>query len=306
MNIRRILTALFTAAGIIVGGQMSANGAEPLSAEYLTPESQWEFEFRPYAWALFLTGESTLGSNKIDIDTNVIEILGEIDEFYAYMGYHELRKGRFGLFLDLDWARVNFGTSVVKSHNPIAGLNVSLVADADIWFDLLIAEPGISYEIGSRTNGGGSLKDPQASSSTALDVVAGVRYWYMKPDIDLDVTGTISIPALGLSRTGAGSISADTTIDWWDPFIGLRLRHSPSPGRDFFLKGDVGGFGAGSDITWQVATGYSFNTRFLGRDLTSHLGYRAIYFDYEEGSGNRTFGLDMLWHGPVLGLSFKW
>lgn len=223
------------------------------------------------------------------------------------MGYQELRKGRLGLFADVHWAKINVGTTTVKSTNPIAGLNVTVVSKADVWFDLAIAEPGMTYEIASRAWGAGSLKDAHAfTPTTAVDVVAGARYWWLKPDIDLNITATVSIPALGLTRTGGGTISAKETFDWWDPFVGLRLRHQLAPGQELVLKADVGGFDVGSDIAWQAVAGYSLETQLLGVPMTSYLGYRALYIDYQQGSGSQTFGLDTLWHGPVLGLSFNW
>ena len=33
------------------------------------------------------------------------------------------------------------------------------------------------------------------------------------------------------------------------------------------------------------------------------VGYRALDVDYEQGSGRRTYGYDILQHGPVLGLA---
>ena len=92
-------------------------------------------------------------------------------------------------------------------------------------------------------------------------------------------------------RTGGGSVSAEKTIDWWDPFVGLRLRHKHAPGHEFTLQGDVGGFGVGSDFTWHVLAAYNFPVEFAGLKFTSYLGYRALSIDYEEESGNRTLAL---------------
>ena len=306
MNFIRSLLGLVTAAGITLGGVATASSAELLSDERLTPTSQWEFEYRPNAWIPFMSGDSTLGTNSTGISTDIFSILAEVDHIYACMSYQEARIGRLGLFADVFWTDVGFGLSGVRNGNPIAGLDKTILADADVSFEMAILEPGIAYEIGRRSNGGGSFKDPQSASSTALDVIAGGRYWYLKPDVDLDVTASVNIPALGITRTGAGNISASKTFDWWDPFIGLRVRHKRASGNELMIKADVGGFGVGSDLAWQVAAGYNYNTRLFGHDLTSYLGYRALHIDYEQGSGTRKFGLDLLIHGPVLGLSLKW
>lgn len=271
----------------------------------------WEFSMTPYAWTLFITGDQTAGATTSSINTNIFDIIDAADEFYGFMSYQELRKGKIGIFADVLWGRMNFGLGGVKELGPIPGApginaNLSIEADADIWVDMAVVEPGVAFEIINRSSGG-SLKDPVPSiQSTAIDVVAGARYWYLKPDVDLTVTGTINIPALGISRTGSGSLSAKKTIDWWDPYIGLRMRHQRGPGKQLVLRGDIGGFGVGSDFTWQLNGGYNFNTRILGRNATGMIGYRAIYTDYSEGKGATKIGFDWLWHGPTLGLKFTW
>jgi len=203
--IRNGLTICIVSAAVVLAAMTAplAAGANPDAG--LAPGSQWELEVRPYAWVLFITGDSTLGANTQDIDTNLFDLVEKSDEIYALMGYQELRKGRLGIFADVAWAKLNVGTSTVKNSKPIAGLNVNVVADADVWFDLAIAEPGVGFEVASWNNGAPSLKDPGAFvSATAFDLIAGARYWWLKPDIDLNVTATVNIPALNLARTAGG------------------------------------------------------------------------------------------------------
>jgi len=47
-------------------------------------------------------------------------------------------------------------------------------------------------------------------------------------------------------------IAKSGSVDWADPFIGARLQHQPTPGQAITLRGDVGGFGAGSQFSWQA------------------------------------------------------
>ena len=67
------------------------------------------------------------------------------------------------------------------------------------------------------------------------------------------------------------------------------------------IRGDVGGFGMGSDITWQVFpfVGYRFSKLF---EISG--GYRALGMDYKTGSGTDAFLYDMVIFGPQLGLVF--
>ena len=74
------------------------------------------------------------------------------------------------------------------------------------------------------------------------------------------------------------------TDDWWDPFIGLRGRLNLGEAWYLTAKGDVGGFGVGSDFTWQAEAA-------LGCQITGYIfaeaGYRALGTDYE-GDGLTT------------------
>jgi hypothetical protein len=70
------------------------------------------------------------------------------------------------------------------------------------------------------------------------------------------------------------------------------------------LRADVGGFGAGSDASWQVLATYNFQMRTICGYLDGYLGSRALSVDYSQGSGNTAYKYDVLMHGPVLGTTF--
>jgi hypothetical protein len=77
-----------------------------------------------------------------------------------------------------------------------------------------------------------------------------------------------------------------------------------APGQDLMLRADVGGFGAGSQFSWNALAAYSFV--FAKRDGVTYsgmLGYRAVDADYEQGSGRTKFVYDIVIHGPVTGLT---
>ena len=68
----------------------------------------------------------------------------------------------------------------------------------------------------------------------------------------------------------------------------------------------MGGFDVGSDITWHAQASYNIDTTLFGHPVTGQLGYRALYVDYDQGSGTELIGIDLLFHGPVVGLTMKW
>ncbi|MBL9151554.1 MAG: hypothetical protein JNK37_03680 [Verrucomicrobiales bacterium] len=82
---------------------------------------------------------------------------------------------------------------------------------------------------------------------------------------------------------------------WTDPFIGFRGRCELWEDWHLVARGDIGGFGVSSDLTWNAfgAIGYALNDR-----TTMEIGYRYLSVDYSSGS----FTYDMVTKGPYLGL----
>ena len=62
--------------------------------------------------------------------------------------------------------------------------------------------------------------------------------------------------------------------------------------------GDVGGFGAGSDFTWQVALGAAYD---FSKTISGKFGYRYLSVDYDKGG----FAYDMKTRGVHLGLGIR-
>ena len=120
----------------------------------------------------------------------------------------------------------------------------------------------------------------------------GLRVVNLKSSLDLTVDA--SVPG------GGGSRSKDISETWLDPVIIGRAKF-PAKKWIFQFRGDLGGFGIGSDFTWQAQAdvGYRFSKLFqLG------LSYRYIGMDYESGSGNDRFLYDVNTFGPTLKFGF--
>ena len=97
-------------------------------------------------------------------------------------------------------------------------------------------------------------------------------------------------------------IHADVSETWVDPIFIVRSNHIIKD--DFLLnvRGDVGGFGIGSDLTWQihVDAGYQVSELFYVM-----LGYRYLGIDFETGNNQNYFAYDMDTFGPELRLGFN-
>lgn len=120
------------------------------------------------------------------------------------------------------------------------------------------------------------------------ELLAGLRYYYSEIDIDIDKPIT------------QRSVSGDES--WVDPIFGAVFRTPLNERWSFAARGDIGGFGAGSDFAWSTLA--VFDYRF-GETTSITFGYRHLDFDYDTGSGDREFGIDAYLTGPVIGASFR-
>ena len=86
---------------------------------------------------------------------------------------------------------------------------------------------------------------------------------------------------------------------WVDPFVGLRGRTDLNDKWTLDAQADIGGFGAASDVTWNIAVhiGYRLTPR-----LTLLGGYRVLDIDYKDGTGRDAFIFDVTTSGLQLGL----
>jgi hypothetical protein len=66
---------------------------------------------------------------------------------------------------------------------------------------------------------------------------------------------------------------------------------------------EIGGFGAGSEFTYQIFPSVGFR---LADRVSLEFGYRWLDIDYSKGEGNERFAYDMLTQGPVGGFAFRW
>jgi hypothetical protein len=85
---------------------------------------------------------------------------------------------------------------------------------------------------------------------------------------------------------------------WVDPIIGGRMSWDLTKTLVFTMRGDVGGFGIGSDFEWNLLAGVGYrlsNITFTGF-------YRIWYAKYENGSGDDLFIYDITTSGPGLAM----
>jgi hypothetical protein len=117
----------------------------------------------------------------------------------------------------------------------------------------------------------------------SVDWLVGLRYY----DTDFELTPS--------------SIGGEK--DWVDPIVGARWGWSMSERWSLVVRGDVGGFGIGSDLSWQV---YALADWQPWQHVSFTGGLRALGIDYRAGEESNLFAYDITVWGPLAGVSIKW
>lgn len=266
----------------------------------LVPEVPgWTVSAMAYAWLPSINGSSTIKGRTADIDASFIDLLHRKipKELFGLMGAFEARNGRFGIMTDLVYMKLGVSDSAARARSVHPHIGGTLAASMSAQFEMFIVETSLAYEL-FRSQGSGP------GTETALDLYGGGRFWWQRASADLLVNAGMNVGDLAVSGGRAFANSGDVT--WFDPLVGLRLRHRFSPQIDMVVRGDVGGFSVGSKFSWQ-AMGY-VNWEFARTERavwSAMLGYRALYVDYAKGGGNSLYEYDMLTHGPIMGVTAR-
>lgn len=99
---------------------------------------------------------------------------------------------------------------------------------------------------------------------------------------------------------GGPLLSVESDLDWVDPFIGARWSPRINDTWSFKGRADVGGFGIGSELTWNAALTFLWQA---SDKVTVGLGYRLMDIDYED-EGPR-FVYDVQLGGALVGVGFN-
>ncbi len=225
--------------------------------------SDWHIEWVPiYLWFTALDGNLGVGGKTIPISASFSDVLDRLN--IAYMTAADVRKHRVGVLTDFQYLDL----SSSEMSTPFGLLYSSAHTDSQEY----ILDPEIYVRVFENSKG-------------SVDAFAGIRYWHLRSNLDL--------------RAGLlPAFHAGDSKDWVDPVLGARFRLNLRKGWFVMLKGDAGGFGAGSQETWQIYTGggKEFKQRY-----SVFLGYRRLSVDYRDGG----FIYDTNMNGALVGFSIK-
>lgn len=241
-------------------------GAEPAAGS-----STWEYELTPYAWAAGLDGSVRLTAREsggIGVEQSFSDILDRLD--LGLMGAFEARRGRWGVLVDGVYFRVS-------DRGGVSGRLGVLE---------LFGDATVTQQVYALAGTYRALDE----GAQVIDLVGGVRHTSVAWDVKLDLS--LPLPPDVTRRI-------KTTERWVDPYLGARVQRELSGRWSLVGYADVGGFGIGSDFSWQLLAGanYTFKPNVIGK-----LGYRHVDMDYDDDG----FAYDMASSGVYVGLGVRW
>lgn len=221
----------------------------------------WRFTFMAYLWLPGFSGEGTAGDQSSDIDSAPVDIFENFN--YGFLGEAELTVGPLSVVANGMFLGFQFDDIGPRDRGTgnLDGFIIDVVACLNV----------ADWQMGK-------------NSRLKLQPLGGFRYY------DLNVT--LDPENLGDLEVGVGL---------WDPVVGARLIAECGPHWVFKLRGDVGGFGVGTDLSWLVdgSVSYWFNHNFF-----MSFGYKVLGLDFDDDTGPDRAGIDGVLHGPYLGIGF--
>lgn len=239
--------------------QAAESNASKFGDESLIDTDGWDYEIAQYLWASAIKSEIAIGDTTSESDVK----FGDLLEHLKFAGtlHGEARKGRWGIFADINYAKLGEATEK-RVGEGLKSLNIDVKVD----FEQTVAEVGGFYRFGGERS--------------AFDLLGGGRYIYMGTDVEF------------------GPLSVGADKDWFDPFIGGRFVTKLTDRWAFTIRGDVGGFGAGTDLTWNAVAMFRYR-------MTKHselgFGYRHMEIDASDDDGS----FDSVMTGPMIGMGFR-
>jgi hypothetical protein len=234
--------------------------ASPSPDETQIVDDEWHFGFSPYLWFPGMHGAVGALGRSVGVHASATDLLSNFR--FGLMGTVEARRKHILIPVDMDWVRLGDDKAI-----PFPG---TFATSADFKGSEFILTPKVGYRVVDRER-------------IKADALAGFRYWHWGQSIEF------SPSQLGLQFSGAQN--------WVDPIVGGRLEAPLMQKTRVTIFGDVGGWGTGSQLEYQVGG-------LLGYDLKKawrmQAGYRYMDVDYTSGGTL----IDVAMSGIVVGVTY--
>lgn len=256
----RVLPKVLAAMGLICAGGSALAQHEPEEHRRDDPPP-WSVTLSTYGWLAGFSGRSRpfAQAPTVSFDKSFSDVWDSLDAmlFANVMA----RRGRFVMLGDL----THTSSSASGRIAALPGLEARGSYDQDTLLGLA------GYRV-------------QESATHAFDLYGGLRLWRVRS-------------SASASLAGQTVVAAEDRFWWLDPVLAARYRQALGERGELLGYGDVGGFGLGSDLSWQLLVLY--NHRVHARWTLSG-GYRVLSTDYDDDGHLH----DVRIAGPLLGLTW--
>lgn len=223
----------------------------------------WSTQVTLYGWGSGVKGDFTplSGAPTLSFDKSLSEILEDLDGAFFITGL--ALRGDLVIFADYTYsASSREGLIPAPPGAPVP----ALPASGEVTLQSFTLAAGKRFGL----TGGDSI-----------DLLGGLRAW--------KVEGEVAVPLAGVE------IAPEKTFA--DPIIAVRANAALSDRWSLIGYGDVGGFGVGSELTWQAAVTANYRAT---DNLFISAGWRELYLDYEDGGTE----FDGSMAGPIIGATW--
>lgn len=271
------VTAVAGAPGLSLdlSGALAATveASDPVDRSQADSESWWG-ELNLTLWLPGISG--TIGAAGVSTSVNLsfTDILNDTSTVFGVAGGLTVGKDAVGVSVDGYWSRMT-------------GDAVTAMGTINLATTMGIFDFGIVYRI---------LRQPvQWTASAGKPARDAVILAYLG--------GRYTTVDSTLTLTGFPSVSGSQ--GWVDPMIGVRGTLPLGRHVSLAFRGDIGGFGASSDLAWTAAAGVSWDFDLGSLPASLQLGYLAIGDSYHSGSGATRFTWNTIVHGLVLNFGLR-
>jgi hypothetical protein len=254
---------------VAVNQPATAEAADPAATAApqvgLPPEdSGWHFAVSPYLWFPGVHGNIGAFGREVSVHATPGDLLSNFR--FGLMGAVEARYKRIVLPLDLMWIRLEDDKAL-----PFPNL---MATTAKLKGSELLLTPKIGYR----------LLDEERIK---IDALTGFRYWHFSENLKF-------VPSnLNLNFSRSQNLV--------DPLVGGRVQLGLTPKIVANILGDVGGWGTGSQLEYQVAglLGYKIKPKW-----TLQAGYRYLSIDYRNSNRGGTV-VYLITSGVIFGATIE-
>lgn len=243
-------------------------------------DGNWHFSLTPYVWLPGISASTRYqvpGTGTVQNNTNN-DIFSYLSG--AFMLEGTARKGQWGIYSDVDW--VNFSNEEGR-FTRVGGARIAGSAGLNTSWDL---KGGLFNVAG--------LYSVAHGQSGFFDVLAGVRYLWLKGNVNWDFTLTGNGGLVNLARSGR--LRGQTNLT--DGIVGVRGIWTPFDNKNVFFPyyADIGGGGSDTTAQAKIGVGYAFHWGSIA------LVYRGVRYTQ---NGGDNFLRKVSLSGPSLSATFQ-